>query len=92
MAVTTVISHTDEDAVATPVCELRPGDIIWLGAERLLVAEEPVTIHRGLGLFDDFALFIGVEVQSADDGGPRRRLALEPDTDVPVARRDHEAG
>jgi hypothetical protein len=91
MAVMEAVSQADRDGVAEPVCELRAGDIVRIGSEQLLVTAEPMTMHRGLGLFDDFALLVGIEVQCADTGTPRRRLVVEPDAHVVVVSRHPEA-
>jgi hypothetical protein len=91
MAVMDAVSRPDQRGIAEPVCALRAGDVVRIGAEQLLVTADPMTMHRGLGLFDDFALFIGIDVQRADGGAPRRRLVLEPDTPVVVLSRHPEA-
>jgi hypothetical protein len=84
--------RADDRGGVEPVCSLREGDIIRVGSEWMLVADEPLTMHRGLGLFDDFALLIEVEVRDADGIGPRRRLVLPADRGVLVVSRNHEEG
>jgi hypothetical protein len=46
-----------------PPARLKPGDLVLLHRERFRVLDEPVTVHRGLGMFDEFKLMAGVYLQ-----------------------------
>jgi hypothetical protein len=46
-----------------PPAELKPGDLVLLDRERLRVLDEPLTVHRGLGMFDEFKVMAGVYLQ-----------------------------
>ncbi|MDQ6730743.1 MAG: hypothetical protein M3022_10665 [Actinomycetota bacterium] len=56
--------------------EVAPGDVLLLEGERVLVLDEPVLMHRGLGLFDELELLVGVTV--AGLSGVPRRFAWTP--------------
>ena len=71
--------------IAVPVQEVRPGDALVLEREDLVVAGEPVTMHAGLGLFDELALFVGVPVRAGSGRAVLRRFA--PGELVRVRRR-----
>ena len=44
--------------------ELQPGDLVYVGAEEPgLVLDEPLAVHRGLGIFDEFRILVGTRLQ-----------------------------
>ena len=44
--------------------ELQPGDLVYVGDEApRFVLDEPLAVHRGLGIFDEFRLLVGTRLQ-----------------------------
>ena len=46
--------------------ELRPGDLVQVDATWVCVIDEAMTMHRGMGIFDDFELLVGARVKPVD--------------------------
>jgi hypothetical protein len=56
--------------------------VVVEGDARLEVIEDPMTMHRGIGLFDEFELFVGVRV--APRGAPSSLRIWSADAVIPV--------
>ena len=66
--------------------ELLPGDVILVGSDTWArVLEEAMTMHRGLGMFDDFQLLVGARIELPDHSGSQL-WTWKPDERVPVRR------
>jgi hypothetical protein len=64
--------------------DLSVGDVVVEGEARLEVIEDPITMHRGKGLFDEFELLVGVRVAPR---GARPSLRIwSADAVIPVER------
>lgn len=70
--------------------ELAPGDLVLVESEPARVLEEPMAMHRGLGLFDEFQMLVGVRLQRRDPARLELRV-WAPDARVPVRRRAEAA-
>lgn len=46
--------------------ELRPGDLVQVDVTWVYVIDEAMTMHRGMGIFDDFELLVGARVRPVD--------------------------
>jgi len=70
----------------TPALELETDDVIFHADRWVRVVDEPHTVHRGLGPFDEFQILIGFYF--ADLRTPRKREygVLAPDHEVAVCR------
>ncbi len=66
--------------------ELARNDIIRFDDRCMRVLDEPETIHRGLGLFDEFQLLVGVRCVDAARPSAREYLVLDPEETVTVRR------
>ena len=76
--------------------ELAPGDIVLVNGTRARVSEEVMTMHRGLGPFDDFQLLIGARIDWIGQPGstlwtwrPTERVAVlrtQPPRSQPLPR------
>lgn len=68
--------------------ELARYDVIRLEDRPMRLLDDPETVHRGLGLFDDFQLLVGMRCVDArsPDAGPEY-LVLDPEETVLVYRR-----
>jgi hypothetical protein len=75
----------DERLLDISASELAPGDVVIEDGVPLVVEEEPLTMHRGLGMFDEFELLIGVRVRAL--AAPARAfLTRRPEERVRVSR------
>jgi hypothetical protein len=54
--------------------EVEAGDLIIDGSTSLRVLSEPYSMHKGLGLFDDFQMMIRAEVEDTEDGHRSARV------------------
>lgn len=46
--------------------ELMPDDLVFVAGVWARVLGEAMTMHRGLGMFDDFQLFVGARIDFGD--------------------------
>lgn len=51
--------------------ELLPGDVILVRCAWARVLEEAMTMHRGLGMFDEFQILVGTRIEFLDHPGPQ---------------------
>jgi hypothetical protein len=51
--------------------ELLPDDLVLVNANWARVIDEAMTMHRGLGMFDDFQLLVGARIEFAGQPGAR---------------------
>lgn len=83
-----------DSRAATPMgpvklaCELIPGDVVDAVGEQLLVIEEPLSVHRGLGLFDEFELLVNVTFRDQGGNGDVLNVLLGPNISVRVCEAD----
>jgi hypothetical protein len=66
--------------------DLRPGDHVHVDGRWLQVAGEPVTVHSGWSLFDDFRIAVGVPVALPGQNARRQLRRWAPDEWVDVRR------
>lgn len=52
-----------EQTLLLAPAELLPGDLVLVNATWARVVDEPMTMHRGLGMFDDFQLLVGTRIE-----------------------------
>jgi hypothetical protein len=65
--------------------ELLPGDLVRVHAAWARVLDEPMTVHRGLGIFDDLQILVGASIEFI--GHPGSELwTWDPNDRVPVRR------
>ena len=63
------VGHADEEATTCLAFsklspgDLQPGDLVLLDGQRVRVLTEPLTSHRGLGVFDEFRIMLGVQIE-----------------------------
>lgn len=70
--------------VDVPALDVRPGDALVDEQSGVIVTGEPVTMHAGLGLFDEPELYVGLPVHAQGQRPILRRFA--PDQLVRVRR------
>ena len=51
--------------------ELLPGDLVLINTTWARVLDEAMTMHRGLGMFDDFQLLVGARIEFVGKLGSR---------------------
>jgi hypothetical protein len=71
--------------------ELMPGDLVFVDAGWACVLDEPMTMHRGLGMFDDFQLFVGTRVEFSGKAGSQA-WTWHPTERVQVRRMTERTG
>ena len=89
-----------EKSIELAPSELMPDDLVLVSATWARVLDEAMTMHRGLGMFDDFQVFVGARIEFVGQAGPRvwqwapgdrvhvRRMTTDPPTPVATSLPD----
>jgi hypothetical protein len=84
------MSHQASGSSGAPVIELAPsdllaGDLVLVDGNWARVLTEAMTMHRGLGMFDDFQVFVGTRIEFVGTPGSQA-WTWEPTDRVRVRR------
>ena len=76
----------DDHFIPIRALELAPDDVILVKEGLVRVTSEPETVHRGLSLFDEFELLVGLRVLPIRGKQAGDYLILAPDEVIPTLR------
>lgn len=75
----------DTPLIEVAPSEILPDDLVLVSGTWARVVGEAMTMHRGLGMFDDFEILVGAQVEFLGQAGSKL-CAWKPGDLVPVRR------